>query len=73
MNAKILPAGESCLFVEFGDIVSRELNARVTALKAALLTVSLIRGIVLCSGQWLRRCHRNFLQRIRSSAVLRLF
>ena len=36
MNAKILPAGESCLFVEFGDIVSRELNARVTALKAAL-------------------------------------
>ena len=36
MNAKILPAGESCLFVEFGDIVGRELNARVTALKAAL-------------------------------------
>ena len=36
MNAKILPAGESCLFVEFGEIVSRELNARVTALKAAL-------------------------------------
>ena len=36
MNAKILPAGESCLFVEFGDRVSRELNARVTALKAAL-------------------------------------
>ena len=36
MNAKTLPAGESCLFVEFGEIVSRELNARVTALKAAL-------------------------------------
>lgn len=41
MNAKILPAGESCLFVEFGDIVSRELNARVTALKAALEAAAL--------------------------------
>lgn len=36
MNAKILPAGESCLFVEFGNSVSRKLNARVTALKASL-------------------------------------
>ena len=36
MVPRILPAGESCLFVEFGDSVSRELNARVTALKEAL-------------------------------------
>ena len=45
MNPRILPAGESCLFVEFGDTVSRELNARVTALKAALVK-NLPRGVV---------------------------
>ena len=38
MAVRILPAGESCLFVEFGATVSRELNARVTALRGALET-----------------------------------
>ena len=45
MVPRILPAGESCLFVEFGDSVSRELNARVTTLKETL-EKDLPRGVV---------------------------
>ncbi len=36
MKPRILPAGEACLFVEFGSDISRETNSRVAALKAAL-------------------------------------
>ncbi|MBQ8090783.1 MAG: 5-oxoprolinase subunit PxpB [Pyramidobacter sp.] len=45
MAVKILPAGEACVFVEFGDTISRELSARVTALKSAL-EYDLPRGVV---------------------------
>lgn len=36
MKPRILPAGEACLFVEFGTEISREVNSRVTELKSAL-------------------------------------
>lgn len=36
MKAEILPAGESCLFVDFGEEISRETNARVQAVRRAL-------------------------------------
>ncbi len=37
MNPKILPAGETCLFVDFGEKIDMEINGRVQALKQALL------------------------------------
>ncbi len=37
MDAKILPAGETCLFIDFGEKIDMEINARVQALKQALL------------------------------------
>ncbi len=37
MEAKILPAGETCLFVDFGEKIDMEINGRVQALKQALL------------------------------------
>ncbi|MGN0838112.1 MAG: 5-oxoprolinase subunit PxpB [Pyramidobacter sp.] len=36
MKAEILPAGESCLFVDFGEKISRENNTRVQAVRLAL-------------------------------------
>ncbi len=36
MNARILPAGETCLFVDFGEAIDLELNGRVQALRRAL-------------------------------------
>lgn len=37
MDAKILPAGEMCLFVDFGEKIDMEINRRVQAIKRALL------------------------------------
>lgn len=36
MEAKILPAGETCLFVDFGEVIDLEVNARVQSLMRAL-------------------------------------
>ena len=35
-KAKILPAGETCIFVDFGEIIDMKINACVQALKRAL-------------------------------------
>lgn len=37
MEVKILPAGETCLFVDFGEKIDMEINGRVQAVKNALL------------------------------------
>lgn len=37
MEAKILPAGETCLFVDFGEVIDLAVNARVQSLAQALI------------------------------------
>ena len=47
-NFRILPAGESCIFVDFGSMVNLEINGRVQALKKKIETEQLtgIREVV---------------------------